>query len=309
MISKTKLQSRFILVTRKTRLQELIERFNTWPQAKFYLEHNNVDADDYLREHDVYQQCLREAEQVLKPLGRFQQFDRSLLPSYQFGSSDIVVVIGQDGLVANTLKYVQGRPVIAINPDPSRWDGKLLPFEMSQLKEVVLSTLAQQSTTKSITFAEATTNDGQQMLAVNDLFIGPKSHTSAYYALSWNGQREVQSSSGVIISTGFGSTGWFQSILAGAMGITQLEDHDLAEGFAWHEQRLQFSVREPFPSQATGVELVFGEITPQTPFQLESQMAENGVMFSDGIEADYIAFNAGTVVSIGVARTQGQLVV
>ncbi len=26
---------RFVLVMRKTRLQELIERFNTWPQAKF----------------------------------------------------------------------------------------------------------------------------------------------------------------------------------------------------------------------------------------------------------------------------------
>lgn len=32
---------------------------------------------------------------------------------------DIVVVIGQDGLVANTLKYLDGQPVIAINPDPA----------------------------------------------------------------------------------------------------------------------------------------------------------------------------------------------
>ena len=45
---------RFVLVSRKTRLQELTERFNTWPQAKFYLEHAHVDAEDYLREHDVY---------------------------------------------------------------------------------------------------------------------------------------------------------------------------------------------------------------------------------------------------------------
>ncbi|HFC91597.1 MAG TPA: sugar kinase, partial [Leucothrix mucor] len=204
-------QKRFILVTRKTRLQELIERFNTWPQAKFYLEHNDIDAQDYLDEHDTYQKCLVEAERVLKPLGRFQQLDRVLLPNYQFGSSDIVVVVGQDGLVANTLKYLKGQPVIAINPDPARWDGKLLPFEIAQLKEVVMATLADRISSKSITFAEATTNDGQRLLAVNDLFIGPKTHTSAYYTLNWNGVSEAQSSSGVIISTGFGSTGWFQS--------------------------------------------------------------------------------------------------
>lgn len=301
-------QKRFILVTRKTRLQELIERFNTWPQAKFYLEHNDIDAQDYLDEHDTYQKCLVEAERVLKPLGRFQQLDRVLLPNYQFGSSDIVVVVGQDGLVANTLKYLKGQPVIAINPDPARWDGKLLPFEIAQLKEVVMATLADRISSKSITFAEATTNDGQRLLAVNDLFIGPKTHTSAYYTLNWNGVSEAQSSSGVIISTGFGSTGWFQSILAGAMGIAQTNLHELSQGFDWDQPRLQFSVREPFPSKATGVDLVFGEIIPNTPFQMESQMPENGVIFSDGIESDFLAFNSGTVVSVAVAKVQGQLV-
>lgn len=81
-------QYRYVLVTRKTRLQELVERFNTWPQAKFYLEHNNVDACDYLLEHDFYQQQLAEAERILKTRGRFQQLDRSFLPQlpvFSFG--------------------------------------------------------------------------------------------------------------------------------------------------------------------------------------------------------------------------------
>jgi NAD kinase len=301
-------QQRFILVTRKTRMQELIERFNTWPQAQFYLEHNQVDAQDYLDEHDVYQQRLQEAERVLKTLGRFQQLERGLLPNYQFGKEDIVVVIGQDGLVANTLKYLQGQPVIAVNPDPQRWDGKLLPFTISDLVGVVDYTLTGKAQTKRITYAEARTNDGQHMLAVNDLFIGPKSHSSARYKLSWGGKSEQQSSSGIIVSTGFGSTGWFQSILAGAMGVTKASEHKLRNGFDWDEKRLQFSVREPFPSQTTGTDLIFGAITRKRPLKLESLMPENGVIFSDGIEADYLAFNAGTLVSIGVADVQGQLV-
>lgn len=301
-------QQRFILITRKTRLQELVERFNTWPQARFYLEHNQIDAHDYLAEHDLYQQRLREAEQILKPLGRFQLLERSFLPNYQFGSSDIVIVIGQDGLVANTLKYLQGQPVIAINPDPKRWDGKLLPFEMADLKPALDKTIKQTATTKTITFAEAKTNDGQSLLAVNDIFIGPKSHTSARYALEWEGQRELQSSSGIIVSTGFGSTGWFRSILAGALGVTHQRKHELLDGFAWDAERLQFTVREPFPSKTSGVNLVFGGITRHTPLRLESQMPEQGVIFSDGIEADYLAFNSGTVATIGVAANKGCLV-
>lgn len=301
-------QQRFILITRKTRLQELVERFNTWPQARFYLEHNQINAQDYLNEHDLYQQRLREAERILKPLGRFQSLERSLLPNYQFGATDIVIVIGQDGLVANTLKYLQGQPVIAINPDPQRWDGKLLPFEIGDLNRALERTLNQNAASKTITFAEAKTNDGQRLLAVNDVFIGPKTHTSARYALEWQGQRENQSSSGVIVSTGFGSSGWFRSILAGALGVTHQDEHELLQGFAWDAARLQFTVREPFPSKITGVNLVFGTITQQAPLRIESQMPESGVIFSDGIEADYLAFNSGTVVTVGVAQTQGCLV-
>ena len=301
-------QQRFVLISRKTRLQELVERFNTWPQARFYLEHNQVDAEDYRDEHELYQLRLLEVERCLKARGRFQLLDRSVLPNYQFSPADIIIVVGQDGLVANTLKYLTGQPVIAINPDPARWDGKLLPFEAGDLPTVIDRVTRETANIKPVTFAEATTNDGQRMLAVNDLFIGPKSHSSARYDLQWNGQHENQSSSGIIISTGMGSTGWFQSILAGAMGVTGNESHRLAEGFGWDEPRLQFAVREPFPSQTTGINLVFGEISPNKALVLESLMPENGVIFSDGLERDFISFNSGCVLTVGIADQQGSLV-
>lgn len=300
---------RVVLITRKTRLQELIERFNTWAQARFYLEHNHVDVQDYLNEHDIYQQRLQQAEQILKAIGRFQQLERSFLASYQFSERDIVVVLGQDGLVANTLKYLNDQPVIAVNPDPARWDGKLLPFNIGDLQQTMEQTLNDCIGYKSVTFAEAITNDRQRLVAVNDLFIGPKTHASARYRLNWGGVSEEQSSSGIIVSTGLGSTGWFQSILAGAMAVSAQKTHPLLGGFAWDEQRLQFSVREPFPSQLTGVQLAFGEITTRTCLTLESHMPENGVIFSDGIEEDYIAFNSGTTATIRIAETAGRLVV
>lgn len=185
---------------------------------------------------------------------------------------------------------------------------QITSFEIGELKETVINTINQKMPFKSVTFAQATTNDGQSLLAVNDLFIGPKSHTSARYILQWSGAQEAQSSSGIIVSTGLGSTGWFQSILAGAMAITGEASHPLLQGFSWGDKKLQFSVREPFPSRTTGVALTFGTIEPDSPLQLESLMPENGVIFSDGIEDDYLQFNAGCIAHIGIADIQGQLI-
>jgi hypothetical protein len=262
-----------------------------------------------LQEHDLYQKQLDSAERILKSMGRLQILERNLLPNYQFNPDDVVVVIGQDGLVANTLKYLDGQPVIAVNPDPDRWDGKLLPFHIEGLSAAVTGCLKDALPSRKITFAEAQTNDGQKLLAVNDLFIGPGTHTSARYKLSWGNETEFQSSSGVIVSTGLGSSGWFQSILAGAMGVTGLVSHPLGSGFDWSAEKLVFAVREPFPSQTTGTSLVFGEVNASHSLVLESRMPENGVVFSDGIEADFIQFNSGCIVTVGLSERTGRLMI
>ena len=246
-------ERRVVLVTRKTRMEELIERFNTWSQAKFYLEHNRVDASDYLREHEVYQFNIKAVEQLLHNQVLFQQLERSYLPNYLFSEDDLVVVVGQDGLVANTLKYLDRQPLIAINPDPDRWDGQLLPFTIEDLPAVIDQIWSGEYESRPITFAQAKCNDGQQLLAVNDLFIGPISHTSARYHIQWMGEEEDQSSSGIIVSTGLGSSGWLRSIIAGAMGVSMDQYHPLEQGFDWGEERLQFTVREPFPRSLSGL--------------------------------------------------------
>ena len=68
--------------------------------------------------------------------------------------------------------------------------------------------------------AQATLSDGQTLLAFNDLFIGRRSHASAFYTIEHAGQREVHSSSGVIVSTGAGSTGWLSSCYNMARGLS-----------------------------------------------------------------------------------------
>ena len=80
---------------------------------------------------------LTEAEAVLAQMGRVQTVDRSFLPNFVFAPEDTVVTLGQDGLVANTLKYLNGQPVVGVNPDPERWDGRLLPFRVGDLAKLM----------------------------------------------------------------------------------------------------------------------------------------------------------------------------
>ena len=50
---------KLVVVTLKTRLEELIERFNTREQAKFYIEHMGLNFADYDREHETYTAAVR----------------------------------------------------------------------------------------------------------------------------------------------------------------------------------------------------------------------------------------------------------
>ncbi|MES2017715.1 MAG: sugar kinase [Pseudomonadota bacterium] len=302
-------ENKTILVTRKTRLEDLVAKYNTVGQAKFYVEHLGADYSDYLAEHDTYQHCVRDAQAALERLGRVQTIDRTFLPNFLFGPYDTVITLGQDGLVANTLKYLDGQPLVGVNPDPKRWDGVLLPFRVSDLDVLIPDVFAGRCKKRDVTMAKAQLNNGQCIYGVNDIFIGPKSHTSARYTIRLAEQQEQHSSSGIIVSTGLGSTGWLKSLMAGAAAIAGGAAQQTIEQTAWDADYLYFTVREPFPSKTSAASLVFGKITREATLTLTSLMPEHGVIFSDGIEADYLEFNSGTVAELGMAEKKGMLVV
>lgn len=296
-----------ILVYRETRLDGLIRRHNTREQAAFYLQSRGDNVADYQDEDRELKQALANIEKNLQHFGRVQRLERSFLPNFLFGPDDIVAVAGQDGLVANTLKYLRGQPLIAVNPAPKRFDGQLLPFKQTDLTKITRDVLSGRYPVKTVTMALAQLNDGQQLLAVNDLYIGPRLPISARYELQYGEQREEQSSSGVLVSTGLGSTGWLRSLVTGAAAIIQ-PPQELSAAMPWDASELAFCVREPFPSRVTGTSLVFGRIHQHQTFRLTSHMAEGGIIFSDGIVDDAIEFNSGAIASIGIAPNEGRLV-
>lgn len=302
-----------IVVVNKTRLEALVERFNTKAQARFYIEHSGGDFGDYEDEHETFHRALNEVVRSLQRAFKPKVIERKFVPSYLFRETDLVVVVGQDGLVANTAKYANGLPILAINPDPGRYDGVLLPFNMENFEVGWHTLLNETATYKKVTLAEARTNDGQRLLAFNDFFIGPASHTSARYKITHGDDVEQQSSSGIIVSTGAGSTGWLSSVFNMANGVADtfgdsLKKSQIKFALSWESEWLTFVVREPFQSKHSSIRFTSGTIEPAEKFIVESFMPSNGVVFSDGIEADFIHFNSGVKVEIGVAAQKACLI-
>jgi NAD kinase len=298
-----------IIVKNKTRLESLIERFNTKAQAKFYIERLGGNFEDYEMEHETFHFSLNMLQTQLSKVIKYKIVERSFLPSFIFSDKNVIVVIGQDGLVANTAKYSKGIPIIAVNPDKQRYDGVLLPFDIRDFVLGVENVVTNQFHSKIMRFAEAKLNDGQRLLAFNDLFIGASSHVSARYKISFGANTEEQSSSGLIVSTPAGSTGWLSSIFNMAYGVTSLFEKNLKlKRPHIKDNELLFAVREPFQSIKTQIGITAGIIKNEHLLILESLMPTGGVIFSDGIEADFLKFNSGSIATIGVASETANLV-
>jgi NAD kinase len=302
---------KLVIATRKTRLQELVERFNTRSQAKFYIEHSGGDFADYEREEDAYRSSLDVLRCSLDFEIPQQLVDRVLVPTFQFQNHDLVVTLGQDGLVANTAKYVGAQPIVAVNPEPGRFDGILLPFLPDQARAAVEKVIEGKARFHEITLAEIRLGDGQRLLAFNDLFIGARSHVSALYRIRCGNQSEVQSSSGVLVSTGAGSTGWLSSVFNMASGVARFCGGTAIKPvrMPWEDRRLIYVVREPFVSRHSQAGIVAGMLESGQELVLESLMPSGGAVFSDGMEADFLQFNSGAIGTVRAAEQRARLVV
>lgn len=322
---------KIIVVVRKTALQEVVEELHDRRHALFLMEsaasfdlaaapvlrqHARAAFQQIEQSHETYEQALDAIREAVPPGVRMQVIDRSFLPTFTFGEHELVVTLGPDGLVVNTAKYLSTQPILAFNPDPRSIDGVLLPFPWEQARHALARAVRGKFSVKHISMAQATLNDGQTLHAVNDLFLGQRTHVSARYELRLGRKRENQSSSGIIVSTGAGSSGWFRSVLTGAAGVMEsfVREKRVREArdrfqFDWESEHLYFSVREPFVSKTSSAELVFGRLDRGQQLEVTSRMALGGVIFSDGIESDFLNFNNGAIARIGLAERKVKLIV
>jgi hypothetical protein len=282
---------RAVLVHRHTEHDELIARHGTRGQAEFFLRSRGESIEPLVDRHERTQAALRTVLGAIPVDWRRAQVERSELSRFAFSPDDVVLVLGQDGLVANVAKYVATQPVLGVDPLPGSNAGVLVPHRPDQVAVILRDVEAQRAPFAERTMVDVVSDDGQSLVALNELYIGQPGHQSARYTLAWRGRQERQSSSGLIVGTGTGATGWCASIQrASAPGLPLPAPTEAA--LAWF-------VREAWPSPTTGADLTAGRVEDDViSLRVES---DSLVAFGDGVEDDRLVLSWGQSLRVGVA--------
>ncbi|HXU06686.1 MAG TPA: hypothetical protein VN903_37275 [Polyangia bacterium] len=290
---------RAVVVTRPTELEALLARHGTREQARFFIEQRGRKLPEVEERHQRRERALAVVSAALPLRWRRAHIDRADLSRFVFGPEDLIIVVGQDGLVANVAKYLSGQAVLGVNPDRDLYDGILVRHEPEAARDL-LANSAGRWRTEMRTMVQATTDDGQRVLALNEIFVGHRTHQSARYRIRVGDSEETQSSSGVIVASGTGATGWARSIARQKGDPPRLPSPT--------DGRLAFFVREPFPSHATGTSIEQGTLGERDVLRICSEMNELGTVFGDGIEDDRIDLAWGMRLDIGVAPDRLNLI-
>lgn len=292
---------RVVFVHRRSEYEELLDRHATFGQAEFFLRSRGRSIEDVIARHEAIEAALHLVATSLPADVRQARVERSDLDRYLFAPEDIVVAVGQDGLVANVAKYLAGQPVIGVNPEPGRNAGVLVRHAPAAGAAIVERVRHGRATIEQRAMVEATLDDGQKLTALNDLYLGDPGHQSSRYTLTVPERgSERQSSSGIIVGTGTGSTGWSSSIANDRELLDWLPDA-ASDALAWF-------VREAWPSPATGRILGFGELQASQRLELVAE-SELLVAFGDGIEHDRLSIGWGQHLSVGTSAHRLALVV
>ena len=290
------LTPRVVVVHRRTEYDELLATHGTRGQASFFLSTRGRDIAELEERHRLTQQALETVAAGIPVEWRRGSVERSDVSRFLFSPDDVVVVVGQDGLVANVAKYLDGQSVIGIDPEPGRNAGVLVTHAPADVGRLLSAT----DRVAVHTMVRASLDDGQQLLALNEIFVGHPSHQTARYELRTAEETgESQASSGVIVSTGTGATGWCRSVA--------LERHSQIALPRSDEPRLVWFVREAWPSPATGTTSTEGQLVGSD--LVLTVKSDRLVAFGDGIESDSLTLTWGQTVRIGRADTVLRLVV
>ncbi|MEV6997958.1 hypothetical protein AB0N62_09720 [Streptomyces sp. NPDC093982] len=296
------LAPRVVLVHRTTEYEELVARHGTHGQAAFFLTSRGRDIAEVAERHHRTRRALADVTSAIPLTWRQSRVERADLDRFLFAPEDVVVVVGQDGLVANVAKYLAGQPVLGIDSDPGRNPGVLVRHRPENTGPLLAAAQSARGTFDELTMVEAVADDTQRLVALNEIYLGAVGHQTARYRLGLEddgGVVEAQASSGVLIGTGTGATGWIRSVWQERGGQLRLPSPT--------EERLLWYVREAWPSPATGTSRVAGELAAAARLHLTVE-SERLVAFGDGMETDAVELTWGQTVRVGVCRERLRLV-
>ncbi|MBW3014099.1 NAD(+)/NADH kinase [Candidatus Woesearchaeota archaeon] len=263
------------VVFKKSVYQHCLDKYGSVTRKNCY------DYDRVCSSHKEQQKTLELVKKLLP--------DAKVLPSEKvnkpFKEQDLIIAVGGDGTGIKTLHYVKNTPFLLVNSDISASEGALAQCNRFNFEERLNMFKKGKYKIEEWTRLKTTVNGKELPSAINEVFIGAKVAylTSRYFI---NG--EEHKSSGLIVSTGTGSTAWYSS--CGGKPFPK----DAKYG--------KFIAREVYTGALHKPKLIEGK----TPVKITSKMFD-GIVAIDAIQEFKI--ERGAKIEIDVSDTPARMVV
>ncbi len=214
---------------------------------------------------------------------------KNKLSKERFKKEDIIITLGGDGTFLSASHFLTNQLILGVNTNPQKSEGHLTTANLTNLENKL-----KQISNKKIRIKEYTRENVKIFKkdmcittenALNETYFGNLNpHHPSNYEIIYKNKRESQRSSGVLISTGTGSTAWYKAMNGWRYDKTK--------------KQLRFRIRELFTGRIFKAKIKKGKINPQEKLIIISRI-NHGILAIDSIRTYKIHQGDRIETSIG----------
>ncbi|MBI3623080.1 NAD(+)/NADH kinase [Candidatus Pacearchaeota archaeon] len=188
---------------------------------------------------------------------------KNKLSKSQFQEKDLIITIGGDGTFLSASHYVSSQLIMGVNSNPKRSAGFLTSINLTNLAGKLKQIHGKNYKISNYKRISARIFQKDKCIlaenALNEIYIGnSKPQHVSIYDLKIKSGNELQKSSGILITTGTGSTAWYRSM--GGKPFSKLSN------------KLKFIVREPLNLKIHKPRIKKGQIRSDEKIEVENKI-------------------------------------
>lgn len=256
--------------------------------AKYKRE--GVDIPKVMESHERQKKSLHE----LKKLFEEKQFvSRNDLTKRIVYNKDLVISLGGDNHFQYITHFVDSELIMGINSDPLASEGALTYFTTKNFERILKKLQNDKFEVEEWTRLEAKLNGSKVERATDSYFLGEYSRIKAStHILEFRGKKERQKCAGLIVATGAGSTGWFNSACRYI--------HHKGKKFPKTKKCAEFLVTEAYRGKINKYSMLSGTIKKDDELIVHSLNDDKGILIADSMNAEH-NFNEGAKAVIRIS--------
>lgn len=248
-----------------------------------------ANVETILSSHATQQASLGKLRQIFDPS---QFIARDDLAESVNQDADLVIAFGGDNHFVYVSHFAKSAMILGINSDPQRSDGALTSLTADQCEEALQALTRGDYSIEEWPRLEALVNGKPLPLTTSELFVGERERVyMSRYVLKHGDVEETQKSSGLLITTGAGSTGWYDSACRYL--------HPDGNVFARTEPKFVFLATEPSKGRLNRSKLLEGTVQAGESLRIQSLNDSSGLVSVDSL--DEVLFSRGATLEVRIS--------